>query len=218
MGRKPSTRRCALQSCFVDPCRGQAMSEFVVVLPIMMLLALGAIQFGLLYEAKATLNLAAFDAARAGALNQGRMSAMVSGFANGLRPLLSRGTSSRDVIDGLSRAKDDATNYTRIDVVNPTDEAMKFWPKGIPNDNLSYSTERTPSGLTLQDANLLKIKVTYCARLIVPFINRTIITLIADGATDFEKKCQREQRLPIRAQAIVRMQTAYCPSCQERKN
>lgn len=189
------------------------MSEFVVVLPIMMLLALGAIQFGLLYEAKATLNLAAFDAARAGALNQGRMSAMVNGFSNGLRPLLSRGTSSRDVIDGMKAAQDEATRFAVIEVVNPTDEAVRYWHGGIPNDNLSYFTEKTPSGMTLQDANLLKIKVTYCVRLVVPFVNRTIITLTDKGATDFENKCHREQRLPIRAQAVVRMQSAYCPSC-----
>jgi hypothetical protein len=193
--------------------RGQSMSEFVIVLPVLLLLALGAIQFGLLYHAKATLNLAAFEAARAGALNQGKAGAMQLGLANGLRPLFTFNTDHGQVIAGFDSAKTEVAAYARIDVVNPTDDALRYWKGSIPNDNLAYSKEVAPSGLTIQDANLLKILVTYCYPLQVPFINRTIVALVSGGASGLEKTCYDNLRLPLVAQGMVRMQTPYCPSC-----
>ena len=53
--------------------RGQAMVEFICVLVPLLLLILGAIQFALIYQAKITLNYAAFEAARAGSLTGARM-------------------------------------------------------------------------------------------------------------------------------------------------
>ena len=47
--------------------RGAAVTEMVVVLPALLLVGLGAIQWALIYEAKSTLNHAAMMAARAGA-------------------------------------------------------------------------------------------------------------------------------------------------------
>jgi hypothetical protein len=41
----------------------------VVLLPVMLLLIFGTIQFALIYHAKITLNYAAFEGARAGTLN-----------------------------------------------------------------------------------------------------------------------------------------------------
>lgn len=193
--------------------RGQSMSEFIVILPVLLLLILGAMQFGLLYQAKATLNLAAFGAARAGALNRGNMDAMKSGFANGLRPLFTYGTDHRAVIDGFAAAKKETAEFAVITVINPNQEALNYWTHGIPNDNLIHSRDKTKGGLTIQDANLLKIQVTYCYPLKVAFINRTIVTLVGNGASGFEKKCFDQQRLPISAQGIVRMQTSYCPTC-----
>lgn len=193
--------------------RGQSMSEFIVIVPVLLLLALGAMQFGLLYQAKATLNLAAFEAARAGALNQGKTDAMVAGLANGLRPLFTYGDAQHQVIAGFHTAKTEAADFARITVVNPNQEALDYWKGNIPNDNLIYSRETTKSGLTIQDANLLKIQVTYCYPLKVAFINRTIVTLVGGGFSGFEKTCIDQQRLPISAQGIVRMQTNYCPSC-----
>ncbi len=189
------------------------MSEFIVVMPVLLLLLLGAIQFGLLYHAKGTLNLAAFQAARAGALNQGKMDAMTLGLANGLRPLFTHSTAHGQVVSGLDTAKYEVGHYSRIDVVNPTADALNYWNNRIPNGNLAYSTKVGPGGLTLQDANILKIKVTYCYPMQVPFINRTIVALVGGGATGLEKTCYDDKRLPLVAQGIIRMQSDYCPSC-----
>ena len=39
---------------------GQAMVEYIIVLPVLLMLVLGAIQFALLYQVKSTLNYATF--------------------------------------------------------------------------------------------------------------------------------------------------------------
>ena len=78
--RWPSRRRAT----------GASMVEFIIVLPILLLLCLGILQFGLLYQAKSTLDYAALQAARAGALNNGKSAAMRTGLARGLAPLYAR--------------------------------------------------------------------------------------------------------------------------------
>jgi Flp pilus assembly protein TadG len=67
--------------------RGQAMTEFFIVLPVMLLLVLGILQFALIYQAKITLNYAAFETARAGSLNNGNRNAMNLAFASSMAPL-----------------------------------------------------------------------------------------------------------------------------------
>jgi len=52
------------------------MVEFLIVLPVMLLLVMGILQFAFIYQAKITLNYAAFQTARAGSLNNASMSAM----------------------------------------------------------------------------------------------------------------------------------------------
>jgi Flp pilus assembly protein TadG len=66
---------------------GQAMVEFLIVLPVMLLLVLGILQFALIYQAKITLNYAAFETARAGSLNNGNRDAMNLAFASNMAPL-----------------------------------------------------------------------------------------------------------------------------------
>jgi len=70
-----------------SPSNGQAMTEFFIVLPVMLLLVLGILQFALIYQAKITLNYAAFEAARAGSLNNGNRDAMNLAFASSMAPL-----------------------------------------------------------------------------------------------------------------------------------
>ncbi|MEX2479455.1 MAG: TadE family protein [Gammaproteobacteria bacterium] len=70
-----------------DSLRGQAMVEFAIVAMVLLLLIFGALQFALIYHAKITLNYAAFETARAGAVNNARMWAMELAFARALAPL-----------------------------------------------------------------------------------------------------------------------------------
>lgn len=223
---------------------GQAMVETTIILAVMLLLVLGAIQFALVYRAKVTLNYATFEATRAGALNYGSRRAVEFALARGLAPIYTAirpGESMFDKVDKVKTARDRVMeeidgaaggDYVCIERLNPTDEAFVAHgitdPTGtfsgpiIPNDNLIYrSTDTAGSQVSIQDANLLKIKVTYCHRLIVPFISQLIQKLML-GASDpadvppdwttptlssFKRSCFADNRFPIESISIVRMQT-----------
>jgi len=74
----------------------QAMVEFLIVLPVMLLLVMGILQFAFIYQAKITLNYAAFQTARAGSLNNASMSAMEKAFTSNMAPLYTSSYLSMD--------------------------------------------------------------------------------------------------------------------------
>ena len=161
---------------------GQATVEFLYVLPILLLLLLASLQFVFIYEAKQTLNYATFIGTREGALHNGSIVAIQSGLASGLAPLFVHGENQQALKDGRAVAKSELGNFklAKIVIVNPTQSALNGLKNAsgeIPNDNLMYRTADAASqkdGMNVQDANLLKVQVTYCVRLIVPIINRMI--------------------------------------------
>ncbi|MSR15227.1 MAG: hypothetical protein EXR86_11810 [Gammaproteobacteria bacterium] len=54
----------------------------------------------------------------------------------------------------------------------------------IPNDHLTYrdASVKSNSNQSIQDANLLKIRVLYCYEMHVPFVNRVINGLLRIGS------------------------------------
>jgi len=176
--------------------RGQAMVEFIIILPVLILLIFGAIQIGFIYSAKTTLNYATFQAARLGAVNHATYSSMRRGLIRGLAPLYTSSASltslEGDVEAGIDSggAKRDAQTevdgYTRIIRLSPTSSQLEEsgfavelddGTLAIPNDNLMYRPSGRVDGATIQDANLLKIRVQYCYKLMVPLVNKIIGSL-----------------------------------------
>ena len=165
---------------------GQALVEFLIIYPTLLLLILGGFQFALIYQAKSTLNYATFMAARQGALKNGKMLSIKDGLAGGMTPLFA---STRDDYGDFFKARVIAAVEvfnplnTRIDVLSPTADAYNAHKADsesgteIPNDNLMYRPTTVKGGLSVQDANLLTIQVTYCTRLIVPIVNKVIYSL-----------------------------------------
>lgn len=158
---------------------GQATIEYLYVVPILLLLLLASLQFIFIYEAKQTLNYATFVATRAGALNNGAMAAIQDGLAAGLAPLFAHDTTQDALKLARRTAKTELGNnkLALIEIVNPNAGALSgFGGSGeIPNDNLMYrSATAEEGGMNVQDANLLKVRVTYCVRLVVPIVNRMI--------------------------------------------
>jgi len=96
---------------------GQSMVEFIIVAPTILFVILASLQVGLIYQAKATLNLATFQAARAGSLNNADMGAIKQGLIEGLSPLYTYGTSLADQIDGYAKAKGEVNGTQRRAVV-----------------------------------------------------------------------------------------------------
>lgn len=136
---------------------------------------------------------------------------------------------------------------TKLDVLNPTRAAftdfarMRLDGKGgreLPNGTLNYRST-TPGGasrISIQDANLLHLRVTYCFRLIVPVMDRVIhagvnaltpfdAAVSANGMSDpfgtngttvprltCFNPALRGPRIEIRSEAFVRMQSPYYES------
>lgn len=179
-----------------DKSGGQAMTEFIIVIPVLILLIFGAIQIGLIYSAKTTLNYAAFQSARLAAVNNATYSSLRRGLIRGLAPLYTSNaslTSVRTDIDaGINSnntkrdSKSEVDSYTKIIRISPRSKHFRTTSFGvrnseglyeIPNDNLMYRPETRSDGASVQDANLLKIKVQYCYKLMVPLVNRIIGSL-----------------------------------------
>ncbi|MBM7131521.1 pilus assembly protein [Dyella mobilis] len=195
--------------------RGQSLIEFVVCIVVLGPLLLGLFQAILLYRAKTVLDYAALQAARKGATNFAQISAMCDGLAGGLTPLYTHQASGSAVLTSFYTAKADVCtgNAATITIVSPTQVAFRDWKEtqydgvsAIPNDSLPFRGSKVGanSGMTVQDANILKIAVTYKYPLIVPVIDRMIGTFdvvrsAAEGHTVYS--------LSLASQAIVRMQT-----------
>ena len=213
-------------------CRGQAMVEFVCVMVPLLLLIFGALQFGLIYHAKITLNYAAYETARAGSLNGARMLFMENAYERTMAALYTNSlwnpaanpgdlcTTPALDIDNNNGGYTTAANMTlahvacgkavvnnmintgnvRILLINPSTESFDdfgenfsqvrdFDPSSdqslattrvIPNDNLLYRSAQPggASGQSIHDANLIKVHVSHCYRLIVPLVSTVITQLM----------------------------------------
>lgn len=225
---------------------GQALAEYIYVFPILALLILGAIQFGFIYQTKSTLTYATFNATRQGALHNGSMSSIVDGLTSGMMPLFTHSSSTGgnrnlDLLKNAWKLADEQMTdpkLTLITIVNPPSSTLSAYQgqsesgNEIPNDNLMYRSTDIPGGTTMniQDANLLKVRVTYCYRMAVPILNRLIYHLAIDtsstpaagnagadmlastGGGSTSKRCtgiDDEYRIPITAEAVVRMQSTF---------
>jgi hypothetical protein len=221
--------------------RGQSATEFLVVFPAVVFLVFGVIQMALLYQGRATLNYATMLAARAGALHNGDMGEMRNALARGLAPMFAHKADTAGFVDALKDATIETSalsNMTKIEVLNPTKEALDDFGRPrldgkagteLPNDTLNYrtTTPGSKSKLSVQDANLLHVRVTYCYRLVVPIIDRMLHSAVNGGAVaatgmsnpfgignaPFLAPCtnplMKGPRIQIRSEAIVRMQTPF---------
>lgn len=229
--------------------KGAGAVEFLVAIPVLLGLILGTLQISLLYQARLQLEVAAQDAARAGALHGGDLEAIRAGLAEGLTPLYAHGQSLGDLVKARARAEA-AARLADIKILSPTVEALhdhkEFgrlplddktgqqstpggnWGWGIPESHLGYRKTNlgAESGLSVQDANLLKIKVTYHHPLIVAFVDHLFARFDSrntgkgsvldssqggQGALEQSKELQDRtlQTFPLNAEATYRMQTPF---------
>ena len=197
---------------------GSALIETVVIMPILLLLALGAVQWSLIYEAKATVNYATFMAARAGAVDHANPTAIRKGLAKGMIPLFSPDKNVKGLVKTYATALIDVNAFSSIKILNPTREAFQDFgvlPKNssvkeIPNLSLHVQSDNigSQSGVNLQDANLLKLEIMYGYKLKVPFIGPVISTVTKWFTTDPVKLAMlADNRIPIHATTTVRMQS-----------
>lgn len=197
---------------------GQSMVEFIIVAPVVLFMILFVVQAVMLYRIKATLDYAALEAARAGAVSGVDRGRMREGLARGMTPLFTHGKDLAALEGGYFRARADMLVHSSIDVISPTRAAWGEYREkqhngrdALPNDNLAFRSEHVgSSGVNVQDANILKIRVTYRAPLVVPFVGLVLggrSAYLESGTFEGTPISRLTGRLPIESYAIVRMQS-----------
>lgn len=214
---------------------GQAMVEFLIIIPVLILLIFGAVQAAFIYSAKTGLNYATFQAARLGAVNNAQYDDMRRGLLRGMYPMFSRIKEPEKRMELTTKEVD---NYVMVTRINPNNAAFGAWavehknPLGteenkqaIPNDNLMFRPlQQNP--VSIQDANLLKIRVEYCMPLIVPIVDRLLSagSKFVDRAkqdkepasfnevsqkinVNYAAVCRKRRGFIVSSEAIVRMQS-----------
>jgi hypothetical protein len=202
--------------------RGSAMVEFTVVGPIITLLGLALLQYGLMFFNKNQIHHASFMAARAGTTAHARMDDIREAYLRAMVPLYGGGSNSTELADAKAKAKADLEGHLRIDLINPTRESFEDWSephleqkygvRAIPNAGLAHRDKGigSRSGQSVQDANLLKIRVTHGYELKIPLVRgiyQHYLRWLDDGSDPFHTELIRRGRLPIVAQATLHMQS-----------
>ncbi len=209
--------------------RGAAMAATIIALPVLGAIIGSAIQLGLVFQAKATLNHAVLQAARVGSVARGDQFRMLDGLARGIMPLFSPNTSS---IAAINAAREDAFEDVLLNaclvILNPTEETffdhkVFVFPEAfIPNEDLHIlpttlgNNTQLPSGrvgnISIQDANILKIHVIYGVPLRIPLIGPIFARALEKSKKfnqPFEKRLLADNRLPVIATATARMQSTF---------
>ncbi len=197
---------------------GATLAEFAIIAPLVLFIGMTTVQAGLIYHGKTTLNYATFEAARTGATNNAQLAMMRKELGLRLAPIEGGDGSAPSAL--LAMAKSSAavldTSSTRIKVMNPTTAAFVDWGinsqefnrRVLPNSHLRHRehTIGSESGLSLRDANLLKIEVTHGIDLEVPFVNTLISQAMLLVDPDHASYYLRKQ-FPLKSVATVRMQS-----------
>jgi TadE-like protein len=232
---------------------GATMVEFAIAGPVAILIILGLIQLGMMMVAKQIVNEAAFEGARMGATEHAQKNEVVAAIKRKLLPFYQNSTTKDDfsrlsaaaLAEGLDIDLSlGILNGPKLTVqrLSPPDSAFKDFGtsvdngnggqvQAIPNDNLEYRLydqyKGPQSGLTIQDANELRIKVVYAYELKVPlmkFVIRSVLCGFDTGVNAFGRgnldsvviqenvnldcfNYYNRGRVPITSYATVQMQS-----------
>lgn len=201
------------------PDRGMALVELAIALPVLLMLGLGVAQIGLLYQSRSIVNFATFEAARKGAVNHALSEPMIAELGVRLAALQGGDDSVSSAARAMARsiAETSLGEFTELEILNPTSQAFADWGVRntsenvieIPNSHLRHRDADigSSSGVSLRDANLLRIKVRHGVELKVPFVD-TVIAMVMAKADPGNRRYYDAGRVPVTSVATVRMQSA----------
>lgn len=208
--------------------RGSAMTEFVVVGPIITLLGLAILQYGLLFFAKNQINYASFMAARAGSVGNASLEKIETALVNALVPLYGGGQSATEIAASLAKAKADLAGNLRIELLNPTKESFDDWNdpdlqaalktgsrRVIRNSNMPFLSPgmdevKANSGQNRQDANLIKLRITHGYMPKVPVVSniyKVYLKWLDPKSDSFHTKLVESGRIPVVTHVTMQMQS-----------
>jgi hypothetical protein len=204
--------------------RGQSMAEALIVLPIALMLIAATFEMTLMYRAKSTISVAAQDVATTGTTSSISKNSMDVQLVRSILPLIPE--------DNLFIKVSKAKNFVmgggaKFKVISPTKEIFQAFKKTvydldtgkkisvIPNDNLMFRDSKPKKvkidgenrNINIQDANLLKLEVSYCHRLVVPVLDRVITSIFTTPALCLPFTSTGNRYVLITGNAVARMQS-----------
>jgi len=208
--------------------KGAIILEFIIAGTLVLSFILGVIQLILIYTAYLELEQATFEAARTGSVTNAQKPAMLNSFARNIIELYASGSNPTDIANALVEAQAAVrlpllaqtagithSAGVKLDILNPTREAFADWgalntanKRQIENtwQNLNSGEIGATSQVSLEDANILKIQITYGYPLQVPLINRfianTMMWLSPENILYYTNL-----RLPLVTTATIHMQS-----------
>ena len=209
--------------------RGASMIEFTIVGPLITMLGLTVLQYSMLFFAKGQINHAGFMAAREGAMTHASLSSVHDAYLRALVPLYGGGQTPTELASSLAKASADlgasGEGNVQIELLNPTSESFADWndpalqqalnsggKRVIPNAGQAFKTQSVgaTSGQTIQEANILKLRITQGYLPKVPFVSKIYTTYLKwlDPHTDaFHTKLVSDGRIPIVTSVTLHMQS-----------
>ena len=209
--------------------RGSAMIEFTVVGPIITLFGLSMVQYGMLFFAKDQITHAGFMAAREGANANASLDSVYLAYVRALVPMYGGGQTASELAFSLEKAATDigpnGVGNVNIELLNPTRESFDDWNdpalqkklntgsrRVIPNSGQAYKDQKvgTASGQTIQDANLIKLRITHGYQPKIPLVGNIygIYLKWLDPHTDvFHTKLVNDGRIPVVSNITLHMQS-----------
>lgn len=213
--------------------RGVSLVEFAVVGPILTLIGLTLVQYGMLFFAKSQINHASFLAARAGSTGNASLDKVRQSYGVALAPLYGGGKSPAELAQAQALAAADVAAFARIELLNPTRESFDDWHSAalqarlketrrvIPNahqdlpqdsggGNRSQNHVGASSGQTIGDANVLKLRVTHGYEMKVPVvagIYRAYLNWMDPKTDAFHTRLIADGRVPVVTAVTLEMQS-----------
>lgn len=206
--------------------RGAAMVEFVAVGPAITILGMAVLQYSLMFFAKNQINHAAFMAARAGSVAHATIDSIEAAYIRALIPLYGGGENSQELMASHAKVVADMRPDTlRVEVLNPTQESFDDFAKD-PNLNALFNSRAIPntaiafrpdldqvgptSGQTLQDANLLKVRITHGYEpkvWLLGMIHSKYLSWMDTGRDKFVSQLIASGRIPMVTHVAIEMQS-----------
>ena len=204
--------------------KGASLTEFIVVTPMIFLLGMLGVQYTLMYNAKSNLTYAGYEAARAGAIHHADPQKIQEGLLKGLLPylnangngLIKTSNGTVDNIAMLKQAQLTEAPFMKIEIISPNKQAfddfnnptlqqlLKTTHKVIPNKQTDFDNLKdkvgSSSGLTIAEANVLKLRVTYGYKPEIPLAKNMMSSLYSFlmGPKDsFSLKLLATSRIPM---------------------
>lgn len=204
---------------------GASLVEFAVVGPLITLIGLALVQYGQLFFAKSQVNHASFMAARGGSTGNAQLKTALDAYAKALVPMYGGGKTPEQIGISLAKAKADVEVNSRIEILNPTKESFKDFhspelakklglgnTRVIQNANQAFAEQKVgqASGQTIQEANLLKLRITHGYKMSVPIVSniyKAYLRWLDPKDDEFHTRLVEEGRLPIVSNVTVEMQS-----------